>query len=86
MKLIKELQRRNVFKGALAYVVFSWLLLQIVSIVFPILQIAMAYQRWVFIALLVGFPIWLVISWIYEWTPEGIRATADAEEAQPPQP
>jgi TolB-like protein len=86
MKLIKELQRRNVFKGALAYVVFSWLLLQIVSIVFPILQIAMAYQRWVFIALLIGFPIWLVISWIYEWTPEGIRATADAEEAQPPQP
>jgi adenylate cyclase len=31
--LIKELQRRNVFKVAVAYVVFSWLLAQVADLI-----------------------------------------------------
>ena len=86
MNIIKELKRRNVIKGSLAYVVFSWLVLQIISIVFPILKIPLGYQQWVLIGLLIGFPFWIVFSYIYEWTPEGFRPTPKLESGEAGQP
>lgn len=86
MKFFEELKRRKVFKAALAYFVFSWLLLQIVAIVFPMLQIPMGVQRWVLIALLIGFPAYLIFAYIYDWTPGGFKKTSEyqpkAEEAR----
>lgn len=80
MKLFRELKRRNVFRAALAYLVTSWVILQIVAILFPILQIDMVYQRYALIALIIGFPIWLVFAWIYEWTPDGFRQTPNVAD------
>lgn len=80
-----ELQRRNVYKVAAAYAVFVWLIVQIASIVFPAFEIA----NWVMQALLVvaaiGFPVTVVLAWIYDLTPEGIRRTDDVTEALPGQ-
>ncbi len=80
MNFLRELKRRRVFKAALAYLVSSWLILQISSIIFPILQIEMAYQRWELIALAIGFPAWIIFAYIYEWTPEGYKQTLNIEE------
>ena len=80
MNFLKELKRRNVFKASLAYLVTSWLILQIASLLFPIFQIDIKFQKWILVALLIGFPVWVVFAYIYEWTPDGFKKTADEEE------
>ncbi|WP_228852096.1 hypothetical protein [Aegicerativicinus sediminis] len=81
MNFFKELQRRNVIKAGLAYLVTSWIILQIASLLFPILQIDIKFQKWLLIALLIGFPLWIIFAYIYDWTPEGFKKTADEDEA-----
>lgn len=75
-----ELQRRNVYKVAVAYGVVSWLLIQIATQVFPFFEIPNWTTRMVVILLLLGFPIALVLAWAYELTPEGIKR---ADEVDP---
>ncbi|NNM22729.1 MAG: hypothetical protein HKO54_04175 [Flavobacteriaceae bacterium] len=74
-KFIQELKRRNVIKAALAYVVVAWVLLQVLSILLP----NIGAPSWVFqtllLLLIVGFPIWVVFSWVYEVTEQGLRKT-----------
>lgn len=70
-----ELKRRNVFKAALAYVVVSWIIIQVASIVLPAFNAPGAVIRTILIILLIGFPVWLVFAWIYEMTPEGLKQT-----------
>lgn len=82
---ISELRRRHVVRVALAYVVVSWLLLQLGSIVFPTLH-APGWCESVLLAFLVlGFPVALLLAWAFESTPEGVRRTvpADSDAARP---
>ena len=71
--LISELKRRNVFRVAAVYAVASWLLLEITSVVLPILEAPPWADRILLALLIFGFPIALLLSWAYELTPEGIR-------------
>jgi TolB-like protein/Tfp pilus assembly protein PilF len=81
-KLFAELQRRNVYKVAVAYGVVSWLLIQIATQVFPIFEIPNWAPRLVIIVLTLGFPIALSVAWIYELTPEGIKRTEEIDPKQ----
>lgn len=78
----EELKRRNVFKAALAYLVVGWIILQVISIVFPLLNIATSVSKTVLVILLVGFPIWLVFAWVYEVTPEGLKKTKQIDRQE----
>lgn len=82
IKLLKELKRRNVFKAAIAYLVFAWLTLQVVAITFPILQLDLIIQRWIFIVLIIAFPFWLVLAYIFEWTSTGFKITTHNLETE----
>lgn len=73
MSLFTELKRRNVFRVAVAYVVASWLLLQVTDVLMQILELPDATGKFVFLALVLGFVPALVISWVYEMTPDGLR-------------
>jgi TolB-like protein len=83
--LLAELKRRNVYKVAIAYAVVAWLLMQIVTQVFPFLEIPNWAIRLVIMLLALGFPIALIIAWAFELTPEGLRRTevADREPSKP---
>lgn len=70
-----ELKRRNVIKAAIAYVVVGWVLLQVASIVLPIINAPEWVLKTFSFFLVLGFPIWLMISWVYEVTPEGLKKT-----------
>ncbi len=70
---LTELKRRNVYKVAVAYAVVSWLIIQIATQVFPFFEIPNWTVRLVVIVLILGFPVALVFSWIFEITPEGIK-------------
>ncbi|MBT8235265.1 MAG: hypothetical protein KJO04_03655 [Bacteroidia bacterium] len=81
-KYISELKRRNVFKAAVAYIVFAWLLLQVGSTILPILNAPEYYMKILLILLPVGLPLWLIFVWIYEITPEGLKKTEDVPESE----
>lgn len=76
-----ELKRRNVYKVAVAYAVVGWLLVQVATQVFPFFEIPNWAVRLVVLAIVIGFPIALVIAWAFELTPEGLKRTEDADAA-----
>jgi TolB-like protein len=80
-----ELKRRNVYKVAVAYAVVGWLLVQVATQVFPFFEIPNWAVRLIVLAIVIGFPIALVIAWAFEATPEGIKRTkvADALPSTP---
>ena len=79
---LTELKRRNVYRAAVAYGVVAWFLTQLTTQVFPFFEIPNSAVRFVVIALAVGFPIAMLLSWVYELTPEGIVRTEDLDPAQ----
>src|SRR5437899_4829491 len=75
-----ELERRNVYKVAVAYAIVAWLLIQAASILFPTFE-APAWVMKVFVtAVILGFPVALIFAWAFEITPEGIKR---ADEVSP---
>ncbi len=74
-----ELKRRNVYKVAVAYAVVGWLLVQVATQVFPFFEIPNWAVRLVVLAIVIGFPIALVIAWAFELTPEGLKRTEDVD-------
>jgi TolB-like protein/Tfp pilus assembly protein PilF len=77
--IFTELKRRNVYRAAVAYGVVAWFLTQLTTQVFPFFAIPNSAVRFVVIALAVGFPIAMLLSWIYEITPEGVVRTEDLD-------
>src|SRR5256885_2595594 len=73
------MKRRNVYKVAVAYAVVGWLLVQVTTQVFPIFEIPNWALRLIVLAIIIGFPIALVIAWAFELTPEGIKRTEDID-------
>src|SRR5947208_15243124 len=76
-----ELKRRNVYKVAVAYAVVGWLLVQVTTQVFPIFEIPNWASRLIVLAIIIGFPIALVIAWAFELTPQGLKRTEDVDLA-----
>lgn len=74
-RFLQELQRRNVIKSALAYLVVAWLLTQVLAIIIPAFDLSEALLRITIIVLAICFPCWLIFSWIYEITPDGLNKT-----------
>ena len=72
-----ELRRRNVYKVAVAYTFVAWLLIQITTQVFPFFEIPNWMVRVVILLLILAFPVALILSWIFEFTPEGIKRTEE---------
>src|SRR5689334_16146858 len=79
--LFAELKRRNVYKVAVAYAVVGWLLVQVATQVFPFFEIPNWAVRLVVLAIVIGFPIALVIAWAFELTPQGLKRTEDVDPA-----
>jgi TolB-like protein/Tfp pilus assembly protein PilF len=79
-KFIQELQRRNVIKSAISYVVFSWVIIQAASILFPVFDWENSAMQIVLVILIIGFPVWVIFTYIFEWTPTGYRKTDDIPE------
>ena len=77
-----ELKRRNVYRVGLAYIIASWLLLQVIDVVEPIIGTPEWVAKLILVLLAVGLPLVLVFSWAYEMTPEGLRREKDVDRSQ----
>jgi serine/threonine-protein kinase len=70
-----ELKRRNVYKVAVAYLVISWLLIQVASILLPTFEAPSWVMKALVVIIALGFILALSISWAFEMTPEGMKRT-----------
>lgn len=79
-RFLEELSRRHVYKVAAVYAVVAWVAIQIAATALPyLLDRPDPVIRIIIILSLVGFPIALVLGWIFDVTPEGVQRT----DAQP---
>lgn len=81
-KLFGELKRRNVYRAAVAYGVVAWFLAQLTTQVFPFFEIPNSWIRFAVVLLALGFPIAMCLSWLYEFTPEGIVRSEDVDPVE----
>jgi len=83
MSLFSELQRRNVFRVGVAYVVAAWLIIQVAETIFPLYGFGDTPARTAVTLLAIGFPLFLVFSWVFEITPEGLRRETEIDRGVP---
>lgn len=81
MGLFAELGRRNVIRVSIAYVIASWVLLQVVDVVAPILELPEWAPRLILVILAIGLVPVLVFSWAFELTPDGIKRQWEVDRA-----
>jgi len=81
--LLKELRRRHVLRMTAWYVIAGWVLVQVASEALPALDLDERTIRYVWLAVIGGFPLALIFSWRYDVTAEGIRRTAAGVDATP---
>lgn len=70
-----ELSRRKVFRAGAAYAVVAWLLVQVADTVLPAFGASDQIMRIIILALLVGFPITLVVAWLYDFRNGSLERT-----------
>jgi adenylate cyclase len=82
LQLYKELQRRNVFRVAIGYIVLSWLLAQVADLVLENIGAPDWVMQTIMLVLALGFPVVVFFSWAYEVTPEGIKRESEIDRTQ----
>ena len=76
--LIRELRRREVFRTAGLYVGICWIVIEASSIFLPAFDAPDWIMRALIIAALIGFPVTIALSWIYDVTEHGIVVQEEA--------
>ncbi len=75
----QELKRRKVIRVIIGYAAAAYVILELTSIIAEPLGLPSWTINFILILLIAGFIITAIISWIYDFTPEGIRKTGSAE-------
>jgi TolB-like protein/Tfp pilus assembly protein PilF len=78
-RLMAELMRRHVFRVACAYAVGAYIVVQVANNFFPPLHVPDWATSLVAGLALLGFPVAIVLAWVFDVTPAGVQRT----EAEP---
>ena len=80
--IIDELKDRKVIRTVVSYAVVAFVIMQLVEIVFPIFDFPKWTAQFVIILLALGLPVSVVVSWIFDRTPEGfVKAASQSTSA-----
>jgi TolB-like protein/lipopolysaccharide biosynthesis regulator YciM len=75
----QELKRRRVMRVATLYIVLFWPVIQIADILSPALELPPITMRYLLIAFVSGFPLALILSWLFDLNRTGmVRVTAES--------
>ncbi|MBW3534897.1 MAG: hypothetical protein KY453_06730, partial [Gemmatimonadetes bacterium] len=80
--LLADLKRRKVFRVAAVYGATAFGALQVADLVFPRLSLPDWTVTLVLALVILGFPLTVILAWVFQVTPEGIRR--DTSPAVPP--
>jgi TolB-like protein len=83
ISLLSELKRRKVVRVGIAYGAAVFVVLQLADLVFPALGVPDWGFRFLVIGSLVGFPVAVILAWLYDLTPDGVRRTGRHGDAGP---
>jgi adenylate cyclase len=79
---LAELKRRKVFRVAAAYGAAAFVAIQVADLIFPRLGLPDWTITLVVGLCLVGFPIAIVLAWVFETGPDGLKRTGPAAEGE----
>jgi TolB-like protein len=80
MAFLAELKRRRVGKVAIGYGAVAWAATEGASVVLPALHVPEWVMTFLVVFLLVGFPIAMVLAWIFDVSSTGIQRTEPLQE------
>lgn len=81
MSLFNELKRRNVFRVGSAYIVIAWLVMQVADVVLNNLDLPGWVFQLILVSIVIGFPVTLVLAWVYELTPDGLKKETELSDS-----
>jgi adenylate cyclase len=81
-RVLGELRRRRVLRLAGVYILGAWLILQVADVLLEIVAAPEGSLRVIAIVLVLGFPLAVVIAWIYDLTPSGVVRTSKADDPE----
>lgn len=82
MSLFAELQRRNVIRMAWFYLVGAWLTLQVAATLLPVFEAPGWLMKGLVGLLGAGFVVALVVAWVFELTPSGLKRDDEVTPAE----
>jgi TolB-like protein/Tfp pilus assembly protein PilF len=80
--LFEELKRRKVVRVAIAYVIVAWILIQVIISVEAPLSLPDWADTLIIVLLVAGFPVTLILAWVFDVTPGGIKKTSSEDPPQ----
>ncbi|WIG56256.1 MAG: Adenylate cyclase [Rhodanobacteraceae bacterium] len=75
---LQDLRRHHVFRVAATYAVVAWLIIQIIAVIFPLLQFPAWLARTLVVLVLAGFPFALVLAWAFQAPGDAQRVTTSS--------
>ncbi len=75
-----ELRRRRVIRVTAVYVVAGWAVIEVASTLLPGLHLPPWTVTFVIALVLLGFPIAVVMGWVFDIGPQGMQRTSDAPQ------
>lgn len=82
-EFLSELKRRKVYRVSIAYGFAAWLLAQIAGLISDSFEADPWVMKMVITILILGFPVTLILSWIFDIGPEGIERTLPKDANTP---
>jgi TolB-like protein/Tfp pilus assembly protein PilF len=79
---LSELKRRNVIRMAGLYLVGAWLIVQVAATLLPVFEAPGWVMKTLVALLVICFIPALVISWVFELTPEGLKRDSEVMNAE----
>ena len=78
-----EVKRRKMFQVAAVYAVTAWLIVEVITSIEEPLSLPSWTDTLVIVLLALGFPIMLIVSWLFNVTPDGLVRDRGASRATP---
>ena len=82
MRVFGAPRSRNVFKVSLAYVILAWLIIKTVGSLSPVSAAGHRATQFIVLALILCFPVIVLIARAYDITPDGLKPTSQLERTQ----
>jgi TolB-like protein len=78
----QELKRRKVFSVVTTYAATAYIIIEVTNNLSVPLNLPFWISKLVLLLLVVGLPVAVVLSWIFDFTPQGIKKTEPVEESE----
>ncbi|MDH5502008.1 MAG: FlgO family outer membrane protein, partial [Gammaproteobacteria bacterium] len=80
-KFLDEIRRRNVHRAATTYALAAWILIEAGSVLLPTFGIPDSFFKTYVIIVTAGFAISLILSWVFEVTPDGVKLDRNVDRS-----